>query len=288
MLENSAITIGGVRRYRSLAVAPVYAKDDFREDVLMLDEAMKNRRFSVRESGEVRSLLIDNDMDNKVLIACGMLMEGLSQNRYSKYPCLVMPHTHIELPVNCAQQGQGLVGGMRGRYDGSSTIVMPSIRSGEVSQDYAWNQIQHTTIILHRMDPTRDYAYADRTADISDYIEAIGEPDDGQVGIVAGIRSGDQTLYYTDFFGNNKVLRSVHPKLAKSFGIVARVREGDAGDVGIDDLVAFMRSITMANGQRQDHAGGGELYLLDNPVKGSVLVYDDSTVQVSMRQDNSN
>lgn len=285
MIEKGAITIGNIARCGSLAVAPIYAKDDFREEVVMIDKAMKEGKFSVMESGTVGRLLVANGLDDKVFVACGALVEGASQNRYSVYPSLLLPHTSVELPVNCAEERQGLLGGHRGRYGHSPTIVMPSIRGGEVSQHDTWNRIMNTTVILNRMNPTRDYSYAEKHSNVDDYIEAVGQPRDSQVGIVAGIRDGERTIYYTDFFGNQRMLSELHPKLAKSFGIVARVHEGDADKVTTDDLVGFLRSIQVAKGQRKDHVGGGKLYILESPVKGSILAYEDRTVQVTMRQD---
>ncbi len=285
MIEKGAITIGNIARCESLAVAPIYAKDDFREEVVMIDKAMKEGKFSVMESGTVGRLLVANGLDDKVFVACGALVEGASQNRYSVYPSLLLPHTKVELPVNCAEERQGLLGGRGGRYGCSPTIVMPSIRGGEVSQHDTWNRIMNTTVILNRMSPTRDYSYAEKHTNVEDYIEAVGQVTDGQVGIVAGIRDGERTIFYTDFFGNQRMLRKLHPKLAKSFGIVARVHEGNADEVNTDDLVRFLRSIETAQGNRKDHVGGGELYIIESPVKGSILAYEDSRVQVTMRQD---
>lgn len=285
MIEKGAISIGDVVRYNSLAVARVYANDEFMENVLMIDEAIRNDGFSVTESGTVGRLTVDNKIDDKVFIACGALVEGASQNRYSLFPALVMPNSHISLPVNCAEERQGLIGGSRGRYRTGDTIVMPSIRSGEVRQDVTWTRIMNTTVILNRMNPTRDYSHVEKTADIHDYIEAIGNPEDGQVGIVAGVRDGERTLFYTDFFGNHSILERVHAKLAKSFGIVARVHEGSADEVKKDDIINFLRKIEVAHGQKKPHVGGGNLYVLESPVKGSILAYENNTVQVSMRQD---
>ena len=285
MIDKSAISIGDIRRHGSLAVARVYADDNFRENVLMLNEAMKNERFSVTETGTVGKLNIQNRLDERIFIVCGDLIEGASQNRYSIFPTLIMPNSNIELPVNCAQERQSLLSGRRGRYNINDTVVMPSIRSGTISQRNAWESIEHTTVILGRMDPTRDYAHADKTADVSDYIEAVGKVAEGQVGIVAGIKSGNKTVYYTDFFGNQSIMARAHPKLAKSFGIVAKVHEGNADHVKKDDIVNFLKLIEIAKGYKKDHVGGGTLYVLDGPVKGSALAYKDATVQVSMRQD---
>jgi len=287
MIDKSAISIGDIRRCGSLAVARIYADDNFRENVLMLNEAIKSESFSVTETGTVKELYVENKLDNKVFIVCGDLVEGASQNRYSIFPTLVMPNSNLILPVNCAQERQGLITGNRGRYGTNDTIVMPSIRSGVISQKNAWDNIQHTTTILGRMDPTRDYAHADKTADVSDYIEAVGKIKEGQVGIVAGVRSRHKTIYYTDFFGNQSIMTRTHPKLAKSFGIVARVHEGNADHVKKDDIVNFLKLIEIADGYKKDHVGGGTLYVLDGSIKGSALAYKNATIQVSMRQDYS-
>jgi len=282
MLEKDyKIEIGKVSRVRSIAVAPVYARDMFKEKVILLDSAMQNEKFSIKEPDSIENLIIHNDLNDKVFVPSGMVIEGISQNRYSIYPCLVMPHTaNLELPVNCAQEYQGF---RSGRFDGATTIMAPSIR--DVNQHEAWNSIYNTTRILKRMDPTRSYVFAEKNANINEYLEAIGNPKVDQIGLVAGIKSGDRTFYYTDFFGNNSILREVHSKLAKSFGIVGKVHEGNAETITTDGLVAFLRKIEVVNGHKKEHVGGGELFVLNNPVSGSALVYENDPVQISMRQD---
>ncbi|MBW2966714.1 hypothetical protein KY342_06445 [Candidatus Woesearchaeota archaeon] len=290
MLEKNDITIGDVRRYRSLAVAPIYArrnfidKDSFMERVIMLNDAMrKTGTFSIR-GVSVNQLLVKNDLENKVLIVGGMTLEGAGlQKRYSKFPFLIRPHSHVYLPVNCAEEKEPHTGG---HYGMNTTIVMPSLRAGDVEQHDAWRDIMNTTTFLGRMNPTRSYCYADRHANVEDYIEAIGaKPRDGQVGIVAGIKDGERTIFYTDFFGHHALLEDVYSKLAKSFGIVARVHEGDAEDIGKDNLVSFLRNMeTMRGGKRNDYEGEGDLYLIQNPVVGTALAYENDPVQVTMRQ----
>jgi hypothetical protein len=285
MLEKeyrNGIAIGRVERHRNLATAPVYAQDSFLEEVLMLEKALRTGSFSVTGS-EVNEMVVENNLDDKVLVVGGATIERKNgQKRYSKFPTLVMPHSQIILPVNCAEEGESRI---RGRYGGNTTIVMPSLRAGNVSQGEAWRRIQDTTIILGRMNATRSYCYADKHANVEDYLDAIGrQPRDGQVGIVAGIRDGDRTIYYTDFFGRHQILSEAYPKLAKCFGIVARVHDGNADNVTVDELAGFLKKFNTAKVSRQKHVGGGNLYLLGNPVKGSILSYKDAPVQVTMRQ----
>jgi hypothetical protein len=285
MLEKkygNLVTIGRVERHKNLAVAPIYAKDSFLEEILMLDRALETGNFTITGS-TVNKMDIINNLDDKVLVVGGATIERQGgQKRYSKFPCLVMPHTEIVLPVNCAEEGQSSI---RGRYNGNTTIVAPSLRAGNIGQGEAWRRINDTTMILGRMNDTISYCYADRHADVEDYLDAIRRtPRDGQVGIVAGIKSGDRTIYYTDFFGNHQVLNKAYSKLAKCFGIVARVHEGNADEIGTDDLVGFLRKFEDADYKKEPHVGGGELYLLKNQVTGSVLSYETSPVQITMKQ----
>jgi hypothetical protein len=286
---HNIISIGKVERHNSLAVAPVFSrnfldKDSFMERVVMLNDAMeKSEEFGI-EGIEVNEMLVRNDLEHKVFVVGGMTIEGDGhQTRYSKFPFIIKPHTRVYLPVNCAEQRQPDIGG---HYGTNTTIVMPSLRAGDVRQDDAWADILNTTTFLRRMNPTRSYCYAERNADVSDYIEAIGaKPRKDQIGIVAGVRDGERTIFYTDFFGHHALLEEVYSKLAKAFGIVAKVHEGYAEDVGKDDLVAFLRNMeTMRGGKRDDYKGEGDLYLIKNPVVGTALAYEKEPVQVTMRQ----
>ena len=290
MLERkNPIYIGEVQRHKSLAVAPIYArnfidKDSFMERTVMLNDAMsKKDSFSV-EGISTNNLLIKNNLENKVLVVGGMTLEGEGfQKRYSKFPFLIRPNSEIYLPVNCAEQRQFNTGG---RYGMNTTIVMPSLRAGNIKQDDACRSIHHTTVILGRMNPTRSYCYADRHADVGDFLDAIGrKPLKGQVGLVAGIKDGERTIFYTDFFGHNALLQEVYSKLAKSFGIVARVHEGNAEEISKDNIVSFLKNMeAMKGGKRMDYSGEGSLHLINDPVVGTALAYEGDPVQVTMRK----
>lgn len=290
MLERkNPIYIGEVQRHKSLAVAPIYArnfidKDSFMENTIFINDAMKRYDGFVVEGISVNKMIVRNDLENKVLVVGGMTIEGDGhQARYSKFPFLIRPHSKVYLPVNCAEQRQPSIGG---RYGANTTIVMPSLRAGDVEQHDAWADILNTTTILRRMNPTRSYCYADRNADVSDFLEVIGKkPKDGQIGIVTGVRDGKRTLFYTDFFGHDALLREIYSKIAKSFGIVARVHEGSAEEISKDDVVAFLRNMeAMKGGKRADYSGEGDLHIIHDPVVGTALAYEGEPVHLTMKK----
>jgi hypothetical protein len=301
---NASLELGPVSRYRNLAAAPVCAaRSMFEEPVRMLDEVLSDeelsKRFSI-EGVEVNAMRVKNKLEDKVLIVGGATIEREGgQKRYATFPCLVMPDSKINLPVNCAEVGEPSI---RGRYNGNTAIVSPDLRAGVVEQGDAWDRINNTTVILRRMNPTRfcqsgEYdtgSYIDnidKKANVEDYVEAIGkEPIADQIGIVAGIRckdkkGRDRTIYYTDFFGNHEILEKVYAKLAKCFRIVALANQGnEAEDIDEDKLSGFLRRYAAAECKETPHVGGGKLYLFEKDVSGSMLRYQEKPVQVTMRE----
>jgi len=288
------VTVGQVARYRNLAVAPIYSDDFFMEEVLMLDKALQKEGFTITGS-KVNVMEITNSLDEKVMVVGGATIEREEgQKRYAKFPALIMPHTSVGLPVNCAEQGESRIGG---RYGGNSTIVMPCLRAGDISQREAWSSIENTRSFLRRMNPTifmtqtSSYiADVEKNVNIEYYLDAIGrQPRTGQVGIVAGIRSGSDTIYYTDFFGRHQILSEAYDKLAKSFGIVAGIHKGSADDISVDDLAGFFKKFHVARAEIHPHVGAGSLYLLRHQedkaeLTGTALAYEDAPVQITMRE----
>ncbi|MBW2981391.1 hypothetical protein KY343_00795 [Candidatus Woesearchaeota archaeon] len=346
MLERK-FEIGKIKRMGILAVAPIYSANNFDGKIVMFDKALRSKRFEVIEPREkiVNGLKVYNALPYSVFIACGMTIEGDSQNRYSKHPCLIGPYSNTILPVNCAEQGQGLIRGSR--YNASSTIVIPSVRGGyrrdgsergiDRDQHNTWAQIDrtHTTTIMdgaairrrlaemnnseehmtrardielttqsivNRINPKRNYIKVDEDAEndetVKQYREEIGKARDSQVGIVMALGVGDKTAFYTDIFGRRSMLRRVHPKLAKSFAILAAsyTKEGELGNVELkdvknineDDISRFLENYRDLGQekQEQEHAGVGKLYVADGDIKASALLYGkdlDQIVQITMK-----
>jgi len=306
------LELGDVERCGNLNFVRVYGKDVLDRDLLTLDEAFQTEQrpdflaravsslqrrptepktFTSMESGHVDQLLVYNNLDLEVFIAGGMIFEGRSQNRASQFPVIIPPRSgKIRLPVRCAEHGQNLVSGES--YVRSTTILPASSRSGRVRQDRTWSTIQDTmtsTGISHRAAPTKDYVTVAREArkDLTEYLAALGTPDDCQIGYIAGIPTEDGVFFYADMFGNQRLYDKLHERLNESVAIVASQHDARKTRVTKDSFASLVRSAKSSDMKRVSLPSNtaGKVYTLDNPVEGSVLMYDGTTVQLSLRKD---
>jgi len=306
------LELGDVERCGNLNFVRVYGKDVFQRDLLTLDEAFQTeqrpdllaravsslqrkptepRTFTSIESDRVERLLVYNGLDVEVFIAGGMIFEGKSQNRASQFPVIIPPRSgEIRLPVRCAEHGQGLISGSS--YVRSTTILPVSSRSGRVQQDRTWSTIQNTmtsTGIHHRAAPTEDYVTVAREArkDLTEYLAALGTPDDCQIGYIAGIPTEEGVFFYADMFGNQGLYDKLHERLNESVAIVASQHDARKTRVTKDSFASLIRNAKSSDMKRVDLPTNtaGKVYTLDNPVEGSVLMYDGTPVQLSLRKD---
>ena len=284
------LEIGDVEGYRNLSFVRVYGPDKFRESVLTLDEAFETNRvettgFSVRESGNVPELIVQNDLDMMVFIALGMILEGESQNRAAQYPLLVPGHSgEIHIPVRCAERHQPLEHGTR--FVSTTTILIASARTGRTEQNHTWNTISDATTVISRKNKTDDYVTAVKEADLSDYAGVFGKPRKDQLGYIAAIQNNGHIFYYADILGNHELYKKLGERLHESVGAVAKQGKGNSR-VERNAFLSFydsakpseLREVTLNRLE-------GNVFVADSPIAVSALLCKESPVQVSLRKDN--
>jgi hypothetical protein len=79
-----------------------------RTEVLVLDEAMRERLVQIREvgSGNVNELEISNAADHAVFVLAGEVILGGKQDRIVATNTLIAPHATETLPVFCVEHGR--------------------------------------------------------------------------------------------------------------------------------------------------------------------------------------
>jgi hypothetical protein len=266
-LEQVALELGDVMAVRNLAVARLYANNSYTDNkTVLLSKAIQTGNetgsFTVTESGEVRSLKIKSDLDTRVFVPAGVVIEGDSQNRMSLYSVMVPAHAgELSIPVRCVEQGQGLRTGSRsGRYSASNTVIMPTLRGGD--QHKTWTGITVATRMLDVRDVRKEnYSEVLNRTKLTDYTDELGPHEDGQIGYVAAIANKDGGVeYYVDFFGNQDFMKGLYGRLTDSVAFVAKLRNQDSvrsdnGEltsvsVGKDDLATFLQTIAEAEATR--------------------------------------
>ncbi len=279
------LTLGDVENHENLYFVRIFGDNKFDRDMLILDEALETKQFKATETGTVETLQLDNNLDKLVFIACGMIFEGATQNRAAQYPAMVPAYTeNVQFPVRCAEKRQGLRGDSN--LETSDTIIMASARTGRIDQDTTWTRISDTRDIT-QMSSTEDYASSIKSANLEDYINILGEPKEKQLGYVAAINNGS-TGFYADIFGNNELYGKLHKRLHESIAAVARYKfHSNTSEMRKDMFEDFIDTAKTSNLTEEDldNRLAGKIYTITESIEGSVLVYDEKPVQISLRKE---
>ena len=65
------LTLGPVTSYTNLSFVPVFGPDAIKDDLLLVDEALRTGYFTVTDSGQISLLLADNRFGMKIFVPSG-------------------------------------------------------------------------------------------------------------------------------------------------------------------------------------------------------------------------
>lgn len=282
--------LGEVERYKNLALVRIFGDDIFRDEVLVLDEALKTGQFTVSEATpmQVNALEARSTLEKIVFIAGGMTVEGDTQNRAVQFPSLVPARSRTALSVRCVERGQPTREGTR--FKSSTTIVTASARTGDVSQQRTWGTVSLSRQSVGAQTKTDDYVSVAQSAGLDDYLQAFGKAQPSQLGYLAAIRNNGEVFFYSDLFGNNALYGKLHDRLVHSVAMTARsVASPQELSIDKDRFLEFLTEASSAQLQQQKSLEGasGNLYLAEQPVAGTALLYLEAPVQVSLRKDHT-
>lgn len=280
--------LGGVERYKNLALVRVFGDDIFRDDVLLLDEALQTGQFTVSEATpmQVNTLEARSTLGKTVFIAGGMTVEGDTQNRAVQFPSLIPARSRATLSVRCVERGQPTREGTH--FRSSTTIVTAAARTGDVSQQRTWGTVSISRDSVGAQTRTDDYVSVAQSAGLEDYLGAFGAAGSSQLGYVAAVRNNGAVFFYSDLFGSNTLYGKLHDRLLQSIAMTAR-SVASPQDISID-RDRFLEFLTEASSaQLQQHwtpqGTSGEVYLAERPVTGTAFLYSEVPIQISLRKD---
>lgn len=280
--------LGEVERYKNLALVRVFGDDIFRDDVLLLDEALQTGQFTVSEANPMRvgTLEARSTLGRTVFIAGGMTVEGDTQNRAVQFPSLIPARSRATLSVRCVERGQPTQEGTR--FRSSTTIVTAAARTGDVSQQRTWGTVSVSRDSVGAQTRTEDYVSVAQSAGLDDYLLHFGKSHPSQLGYVAAVRNNGAVFFYSDLFGSNTLYGKLHDRLLQSVAMTAR-SVASPQDISIekDRFLEFLTEASSAQLQQQKMLEGalGNVYLAEQPIAGTAFLYSEVPVQVSLRKD---
>ncbi len=275
------LELGPLESFQHLAFMRVYGRDLFPGQRLTLDQALESKEFSVKESGSVQYLTIQNNLTEEVFIASGMTFEGQSQNRAAVYPAVIPASTTVKkFPVHCVERGRPLRGGAQ--YQSSTSILIPTARS-EMHQERTWSSIHDTMHHTQILNDTENYVAVEKKANLEEYTRFLGSSDDRQLGFIASIPLDGGVFFFLDLFGQHATFKSLSSRLYRSIALLAKTSKGEAA-TDENDMKGFFNTVRKTSLTRVnvDPNIRGEIYVSQDP-QGTALFYLDHLAQISMK-----
>lgn len=202
----SSLKIGEAGKYSNLIVFPVYSDTAIPANYLLLDEALKNDRFTVTEvsdSGRVPELKVINGLDINVLIIDGEELIGAKQNRIVNTTIIIGCGKEVVIPVSCVEERRWayksrkftagkshLYADLRRKKTEAVSFSLKEQHTFHARQHEIWYNINEKSSKFSVKSTTgaMQDIFESREKEINKYSEAI-KPDSGQIGFIAFIDS---------------------------------------------------------------------------------------------------
>ncbi len=295
VLENGdqRITLAAASRHDNLAIfALVTSRGTDTNPYRPLDRAMSRGGLQVTELGSasVPTLKVKNTGEDKVFIMTGEIVTGAKQDRMSAHDVLLPPNRKaMMLPVYCVEQGRWVQTSQRfsaGRTAG--TTLLRKTAAKKAGQGTIWSKVAKKSgeASVRSATGTLQAVYDNpevrrRIAAFEKTLAAVSEARD-VVGFVAAI---DGNVVSADLFANHQLMAALWTKLLKAIAIDAVTSESPVNEApSVDAVQKFLAAGVKGKRNKTENPGVGEEFLIDagNDVSGTVLVYDDHIVHLSV------
>ncbi|MBQ4802636.1 hypothetical protein J8L88_07175 [Aquimarina sp. MMG015] len=129
-------------RVQNLTLFMITGKEKISGDIYKtLSEAMNTREVTVKETGNVNQLLLDNNSDDYIFIHSGDIVKGGKQDRTISYDVIIPPKAkNVELQSFCVEQGRWRQRGNETLSSFASNTKMLSSRELKLAARHEKNQ----------------------------------------------------------------------------------------------------------------------------------------------------
>lgn len=292
------LEFGELKHHGSMAVLPVFTKQESELGYLTLSEALKADLVEIsemNEMGTVSELKVSNTADLPVLILDGEELLGAKQNRIVNTTILLKERSLTVIPVSCVEQGRWSYKSRN--FKDSSRLAHSKLRNlksvsvkksvedyGEHFSDQGavWDAIHDIEMKTHLHSPTSAMGdiYDEFTEDMKDYLETF-ELVEGQTGLLVFINGEVLGL---DIISNRSAYSNLHKKLVESYALDSMLQDTKKTDVKINPEAAhkFVEGIVECDESRNESVGYGfDLRFASDLYIGSALVFNDELIHVS-------
>ncbi|MDQ7822073.1 MAG: hypothetical protein RDV48_04695 [Candidatus Eremiobacteraeota bacterium] len=284
-----SFSLGEPMKKGNIALYPVIRQQPSRMDetLVTLDEAMEKGWLAVTElkPEDVNKIMVKNDSSRWVFIMAGEILTGSKQDRILKDDVLIPPRSgRIMVNAFCVEADRWTYKSDKfsSNRTASNIAVRQEARASQ-AQSGVWEAVAKTQSSLGYSSGTKalneTYRAPAVEKGIDDLYSALyGLPgkEPRAVGVVVAI--GDEVLC-ADLFGSHELLRSLWPKLLKSYLLEAVSRSSESADVARHEAQSLLDKAASSEASPSDPPGEGKLYTFEgSAVSGAVLTYRDKLI----------
>ncbi len=292
------LRVGEPQAFENLTVFPLIGTQFQEPGYLLLDEALAQGLFEVREvseAGSVNEVLVINKSDLPVLLMDGEILTGAKQNRVVNASILVRARAELKIPVSCVEQGRWRYVAekftesrrfsyARLRAQKSAQVAQSLHAFGAFSADQGaiWDEVERKQREMGAESPTGavNGVYESHAEKLRKYCAAFS-PLEGQVGAAVFINGSFVCL---DAFDSPVSLRALYPKMIESYALDALEQAGqDKKEPEKSAAEQLLEKIAAARVARYPSVGLGEdLRIKAKGLVGSCLALDGRVIHLAL------
>lgn len=260
--------LSGPYTYKNLTIYLVHGKDRMEgKKYLTLQEALKQKKVVVHETGEVNELMIENRSNQEVFIQAGDIVRGGRQDRALAHD-LVLPPRSKKVPISsfCVEQGRWSERSGESSAAFSNSENQLSGRELKLAAKYkgdqgqVWKQVEETQRRLgekvggdvrsERSETSFELTLENSKVKVSadEYVKALKKITEGKKDVIGYVFAINGSVNSADLYGSSDLFRKLWPKLLRSTAVEA-VAEFDDGATFTEPAADTVRA-TLSDAER--------------------------------------
>ncbi|WP_299186844.1 DUF6569 family protein [uncultured Aquimarina sp.] len=261
-------------RVQNLTLFMITGEEKISGDIYKtLSEAMNTREVTVKETGNVNQLLLDNNSDDYIFIHSGDIVKGGKQDRTISYDVIIPPKAkNVELQSFCVEQGRWRQRGNETLSSFASNTKMLSSRELKLAARHEKNQSKVWGKVAEQKDRLNDNLSRKngKTVNVANNasntsLQLALESDELDSAKTAyynkfkGLITTDNTIgyayaingkvYAVEIYNNQRLFKNLWDKILESIIVEAISEQNDKGYEActVTDVTTFMDAIKTEN-----------------------------------------
>lgn len=248
-IQSGDYEISGPYAYKNLSVYLVHGKDKMKgKNFLSLEEAIKQNKIIVYETGSVNELFVENISNDEIFIQAGDIVKGGRQDRVLSID-IILPRKSGKFPIKsfCVEHGRWHARGNEeaGKFNASSNqVATKSLRIAvkqKADQGEVWKEVATAQEKLSEnlggsvkapasessLQLTLENKKVQQTTD--EYLQALLKIVEGRNDVVGFVFAINGKINTGDIYASNGLFKKLWPKLLKTSAVeaISELKEGD-------------------------------------------------------------